>query len=42
VWPIDAAACHAAPDNPLRWLGNAWPLDVAGVDVDALITLGCD
>jgi hypothetical protein len=40
LWAIDAAAFDAAPDEPLRWLGDPWPLEVAGVDVDALVELG--
>ena len=40
LWSIDAAAFDAAPDDPLQWLGNPWPLEVAGVDVDALVELG--
>ncbi|MCA1699551.1 MAG: hypothetical protein LC790_11890, partial [Actinobacteria bacterium] len=41
LWPIDAAAHEAAPDQPLRWLGDPWPLAArAGVDVDELVALG--
>jgi hypothetical protein len=36
---IDAAAFEDNPENPLRWLGDRWPLDVAGLDVDALVDL---
>jgi hypothetical protein len=40
LWAIDATAYEQAPEQPLRWLGDPWPLDVAGVDVDALVALG--
>src|SRR4051794_585293 len=38
VCAIDAAAYEHAPQAPLRWLGDPWPLDVASVD--ALVALG--
>jgi hypothetical protein len=40
LWSIDAQAFEASPDTPLTWLGDPWPVDVAGVDVDALVKLG--
>ncbi len=39
VFSIDTAAVVAAPDEPLRWLGDPWPLEVSGVGVDALAEL---
>ena len=36
LFAIDPAAFAAAPEEPLRWLADPWPLDVADVDVDAL------
>lgn len=40
LWDIDADAYDRAPDDMWDWLGDPWPLDVAGVDVDELVALG--
>ena len=37
LWSIDTTAFEAAPDELWRWLGDPWPVDVAGVDVDELV-----
>ena len=37
LWSIDTTAFEASPDDPSRWLGDAWPADVTGVDVDELV-----
>jgi hypothetical protein len=38
-WSIDAQAFEAEPDAPLRWLGDPWPVEVAGVDIDELVAI---
>jgi hypothetical protein len=38
--PIDATALEAAPTDMWRWIGDPWPVDVAGVEVDQLVELG--
>ena len=38
-WSIDAQAFEAEPDAPSRWLGDPWPVEVAGVDVDELVAI---
>lgn len=40
LWSVDAAAFDGAPGKPVQWLGDPWPLEVAGVDVDALGEIG--
>ncbi|HEY5260850.1 MAG TPA: hypothetical protein VIJ33_01930 [Solirubrobacteraceae bacterium] len=40
LFAIDTAAYDRAPDDPWEWLGDPWPLDVAGVDVDELVAHG--
>jgi hypothetical protein len=37
LWPIDTTAFEAAPDELSSWLGDPWPVDVPGVDVDELV-----
>jgi hypothetical protein len=37
---IDAAAFEAASADMWRWIGDPWPLDVAGVDAEELAELG--
>jgi hypothetical protein len=37
---LDADARARVPDSPLEWLGDPSPVDVAGVDVDELVTIG--
>lgn len=36
---IDGEAYGRDPDDELAWRGDLWPLEVAGVDVDALVAL---
>jgi hypothetical protein len=36
---IDAQAFEAEPGVMLRWLGDPWPVEVAGVDVDELVAI---
>ena len=38
AWSIDTTAFEASPDELGRWLGDPWPVDVAGVDVDGIVT----
>jgi hypothetical protein len=38
-WSIDAQAFETEPDA-VWWLGDPWPVEVAGVDVDELVTIG--
>jgi hypothetical protein len=38
-WSIDAQAFEAEPDAPSRWLGDPWPVGVAGVDIDELVAI---
>ena len=37
LWSIDTTAFEASPDELSRWLGDPWPVDVPGVDVDELV-----